>query len=45
MIALLRDLHAAGSTICMVTHDSRFAKAADRTIALLDGRVQDAIAA
>ena len=45
VIALLRDLHAAGSTICMVTHDPRFAKAADRTIELLDGRVQDAIAA
>ena len=45
VIALLRDLHAAGATICMVTHDPRFAKAADRTIELLDGRVQEAIAA
>jgi len=45
VIALLRGLHAAGSTICMVTHDPRFAKAADRTIELLDGCVQNEIAA
>ncbi|HXK08828.1 MAG TPA: ABC transporter ATP-binding protein [Vicinamibacteria bacterium] len=36
---LLRDLHRAGSTICMVTHDTRFARHADRTVHLFDGRV------
>ena len=36
---LLRDLHREGATICMVTHDPRFAKYADRTIHLFDGRV------
>ena len=36
---LLRELHAAGSTICMVTHDPRYAEFADRNIHLFDGRV------
>jgi putative ABC transport system ATP-binding protein len=36
---LLRDLHREGATICMVTHDPRFAKHADRQIHLFDGRV------
>lgn len=40
---LLRGLHAKGATICMVTHDPRFARAADRTIQLFDGRVVDEI--
>jgi len=38
---LLRDLHQQGSTICMVTHDTRFSKYAQRTIHLFDGRVVD----
>src|ERR1700728_327742 len=38
---LLRDLHANGATICMVTHDPRYAEIADRTIHLLDGRIVD----
>ena len=38
---LLRDLHKNGSTICMVTHDQRYAKHADREIDLFDGRVVD----
>jgi putative ABC transport system ATP-binding protein len=38
---LLRDLHQQGSTICMVTHDPRFSKYAQRTIHLFDGRVVD----
>jgi putative ABC transport system ATP-binding protein len=38
---LLRDLHQMGSTLCMVTHDERFARYADRTIHLFDGRVVD----
>ena len=36
---LLRDLHQGGATICMVTHDPRYARYADRTIHLFDGRV------
>jgi putative ABC transport system ATP-binding protein len=36
---LLRELHRAGSTICMVTHDTRFSRHADRTVHLFDGRV------
>jgi len=36
---LLDELHKGGATICMVTHDSRYADHADRVIHLLDGRV------
>jgi putative ABC transport system ATP-binding protein len=36
---LLRGLHREGATICMVTHDPRFARHAERTIHLFDGRV------
>jgi putative ABC transport system ATP-binding protein len=36
---LLRALHRAGSTICMVTHDPRYAAHAERKIELFDGRV------
>jgi putative ABC transport system ATP-binding protein len=36
---LLRDLHQNGATICMVTHDPRYAAFADRAIHLFDGRV------
>jgi putative ABC transport system ATP-binding protein len=36
---LLRQLHADGATICMVTHDPRYASIADRTIHLLDGSI------
>jgi putative ABC transport system ATP-binding protein len=36
---LLRGLHQEGATICMVTHDSRFARYAERTVQLFDGRV------
>ena len=39
VMELLRELHRAGSTICMVTHDARFARHADRTIHIFDGRV------
>jgi len=39
VMELLRELHRSGSTICMVTHDPRFARHADRTIHLFDGRV------
>jgi len=39
VMELLRDLHRAGSTICMVTHDVRFSRHADRTVHLFDGQV------
>jgi putative ABC transport system ATP-binding protein len=36
---LLKELHRGGSTICMVTHDPRYALYAERTIHLFDGQV------
>ena len=39
VMTLLRELHKAGSTICMVTHDPRYAEFADRTIQLFDGKI------
>ena len=41
VMTLLDELHAGGATICMVTHDDRFARCADRTVHLFDGRVVD----
>jgi putative ABC transport system ATP-binding protein len=41
VIQLLRELHQEGATICMVTHDPRYARYADRTIHLFDGRIVD----
>jgi putative ABC transport system ATP-binding protein len=41
VMELMRDLHRSGSTICMVTHDPRFARHADRTVHLFDGRIVD----
>src|SRR6058998_748053 len=38
---LLRELHREGATICIVTHDPRYARYADRTIHLFDGRIVD----
>jgi putative ABC transport system ATP-binding protein len=39
VMELLRELHRGGATICMVTHDPRYARYADRTIRLFDGRI------
>ncbi len=39
VMSLLQELHQGGATICMVTHDSRFARHADRTVHLFDGRI------
>src|SRR5207248_2869525 len=39
VMELLRELHREGATIVMVTHDPRFARHAERTIHLFDGRV------
>ncbi len=39
VMELLRELHRGGATICMVTHDPRYAAHADRSVELFDGRV------
>jgi putative ABC transport system ATP-binding protein len=39
VMELLHELHRGGATVCMVTHDPRFARHADRTVQLFDGRV------
>lgn len=39
---MLDALHESGATICMVTHDPRYADRADRTIHLFDGKIVDA---
>jgi len=39
VMELLNDLHKSGATICMVTHDPRYAEYADRGINLFDGRI------
>jgi len=44
VMELLQELHRNGSTICMVTHDSRYAQHADREVALFDGRVVEPVA-
>lgn len=40
VMQLLRELHREGATICIVTHDDRYAGYAERTVHLFDGRVQ-----
>ncbi|MBU8896782.1 ABC transporter ATP-binding protein [Corallococcus sp. H22C18031201] len=39
VMQLLGELHKAGATICMVTHDPAHARVATRTVSLFDGRV------
>jgi len=39
VMELLRDLHQGGATICMVTHDVRYARHAERSVDLFDGRL------
>ncbi len=39
VMELLAELHRGGATICMVTHDTRYAEHAQRTVRLFDGRV------
>ena len=41
VMELLDDLHQEGTTICMVTHDPRYSRHAERTVNLFDGRVVD----
>jgi putative ABC transport system ATP-binding protein len=45
VMELLHELHREGATICMVTHDPRYAKHAERSIHLFDGRVVEEDAA
>lgn len=45
VMKLLSELHESGATICMVTHDPRFAEHAQRVIHLLDGKVVDSATA
>src|ERR1051326_148259 len=39
VMGLLQELHREGATICMVTHDPRFARHAERNVQLFDGRI------
>jgi putative ABC transport system ATP-binding protein len=41
VMELLKEMHMAGATICMVTHDPRYEAHADRTVHVLDGRLTD----
>ncbi len=41
VMLLLNELHAAGATICMVTHDPRYASFAERQIYMYDGQIVD----
>jgi len=41
VMELLKELHRAGSTICMVTHDPRYAAYANRRVHLFDGRITE----
>ena len=45
VMTLLQELHREGATICMVTHDPRYARNAERSIHLFDGRVVEEDAA
>jgi putative ABC transport system ATP-binding protein len=42
VMELLRQLHGEGATVCIVTHDPRYALHADRTVQLFDGRTVEA---
>ena len=41
VMELLGELHGDGATVCVVTHDPRYAHAAERTVHLFDGRIVD----
>ena len=45
VMELLRELNRNGSTVCMVTHDSRYAQHADREVSLFDGKVVEPVGA
>jgi putative ABC transport system ATP-binding protein len=41
VMSLLKELHNEGATVCMVTHDARYAHHAERTVHLFDGKIID----
>jgi putative ABC transport system ATP-binding protein len=41
IMQMLRELHQAGATILMVTHDPRFVHMANRLVHMLDGKLQE----
>ncbi|HEY9231494.1 MAG TPA: hypothetical protein VIS78_05090, partial [Blastocatellia bacterium] len=41
VMELLRELHQGGATICIVTHDPRYARYASHTVQLFDGRIAE----
>jgi putative ABC transport system ATP-binding protein len=41
VMALLSELHKEGATLCMVTHDPRYASYADKSVRMFDGRIAD----
>jgi len=43
VMELLRELHEGGATICLVTHDPRYAEYAERSVHLFDGRIVEDI--
>jgi putative ABC transport system ATP-binding protein len=45
ILTLLRDLHAEGNTVVLVTHDARIAAETERTVAIRDGRIETDTAA
>jgi putative ABC transport system ATP-binding protein len=45
VMGLLADLHHSGSTICVVTHDPRYAQRADRVVEMFDGRLAGEVCA
>ena len=45
VMELLRDIHRNGATICMVTHDPRYAHHAERTVHLFDGKISEEVSA
>jgi ABC-type lipoprotein export system ATPase subunit len=40
IMAILKELHASGNTIVMITHDKELANKAERVIEIRDGRIQ-----
>jgi putative ABC transport system ATP-binding protein len=43
VMSLLSELHQEGATICVVTHDPRYARCAERSITLFDGRIVEEV--
>src|SRR5258707_14951928 len=41
VMELLQNLHRTGATICIITHDERYARHSNRSVYLFDGRVVD----